>query len=125
MKRKGGVSMAVLTKEQKKAEKRLKIEQEMHSIVMADRRKILLDNIKRRTRPEFKEGDKIRLQEWIGMQKLKERDRAMYRVFEGTVLQVTRSGYYVEGVAVTGVLVKDFINRAHIINGAVSVSKIN
>ncbi len=117
--------MAVLTKEQKKAEKRLKIEQEIHSIVMADRRKILLDNIKKRARTEFREGDKIRLEEWIGMQKLKERDRAMYRIFEGTVKQVTKSGYYVEGIAVTGVSVKDFINRAHIINGAVSVSKIN
>ena len=109
------------SKEEIKREKREKIEQEIRSIVLKDKYIILADNIRRRKRIKLSAGDRVRLKECTLAARLKRDGEIMYRVSEGTVLQVTRHGYYVEGRTEKGSPTKDFINKAHIINGAVKI----
>jgi len=108
-------------KSQAKIEKRKKIEAEMREIVVHDSREILLDNLRRRRRREFSKGDKIRVVEYINPKSKNSDVEFIYRISEGTVLQVTAGGYFVEGQNSKGRPVKDFINRAHIINGFVKL----
>jgi|GEM_PF-1427262 len=103
-----------------KAEKRKQIELEMRQIVLQSNREILFDNIRRRRRREFAKGDAVTVVEWIagGYGKDKEAER-LYRVTEGTVIAVLPGGYFVEGRTARGKIARDFINRAHLINGTV------
>ena len=105
-----------------KAEKRKQIEKEMRQIVLESNREILYDNIRRRRRREFACGDSVTVVEWIagGYGKEAEAER-LYRVTEGTVIAVLPGGYFVEGKTSRGKLARDFINRAHLINGTVKM----
>lgn len=104
-----------------KLEKRTQIERELHQIILSDSREILLDNLRRRRRHEFNVGDIVTVVEWIsgGYGKDNDLDRRIYRVTEGRVIQVTPGGYFIEGLSTRGKPARDFINRAHIINGLV------
>ena len=113
--------MAKAVKSQAKIEKRKKIEVEMREIVIHDSREILLDNLRRRRRREFSKGDKIRVIEYINPKSKNSDVEFIYRISEGIVCQVTDGGYFVEGQNANGRPVKDFINRAHIINGFVKL----
>lgn len=104
-----------------KIEKRKKIESEMREIVIHDSREILLDNLRRRHRREFNVGDRIHIVEWLNPRVKYPENECIYRVSQGIVRQVTTGGYFVEGENVKGRPVKDFINRAHIINGFVKL----
>ena len=113
--------MAKPAMSQAKIEKRKKIEAEMREIVIHDSREILLDNMRRRRRREFSAGDRIRIVEYINPKSKNSDVEYIYRVSEGTVRQVTPGGYFIEGENSHGRPVKDFINRAHIINGFVKL----
>ena len=103
-----------------KIEKRKQIEAEMRQIVVESNREILYDNMRRRHRREFSKGDAVTIVEWIAGGYGKERDaERLYRVTEGKVLAALPGGYYVEGRTARGRVARDFINRAHIINGTV------
>ncbi len=103
--------------------KRRQIEHELRQIILNDNREILLDNIRRRRRHEFKKGDAITLVEWISgrYSASRESDR-LYRVTDGVVVEVLPSGYIVEGRTARGRHARDFVNRAHLINGFVKMS---
>ena len=105
--------------------KRSAIEAELAQIIKNDRDQILLDNLKSRYRGKFAVGDRVVLRE----NRYNSADPSvpsekMYHVQSGTVIQVTKSGYLVDGVSVHGVRARDFVNRAHLINGTVVISKI-
>lgn len=105
-----------------KAEKRRQIEMEMQQIVLQSNREILMDNMRRRRRREFSKGDAVTIVEWIagGYGKDKDAER-LYRVLEGTVIAVLPGGYFVEGRTARGKIARDFVNRAHLINGTVKM----
>ncbi len=105
-----------------KAEKRKQIEREMRQIVLESNREILYDNLRRRRRREFHVGDQVTICEWIagGYGKDKDAER-LYRVTEGTVIAALPGGYFIEGRTPRGKIARDFINRAHIINGTVKM----
>ncbi len=103
-------------------EKRRQIEAEMHRIVTESNREILLDNLRRRYRREFSKGDRVMVVEWIAGGYGKDRDgERLYRVTEGTVIAALPGGYYIEGRTARGRVARDFINRAHVINGTVKL----
>lgn len=105
-----------------KAEKRKQIEREMRQIVLESNREILYDNLRRRRRREFHVGDEVTVVEWIGGGYGKDKDaERLYRVTEGTVIAAVPGGYFVEGSTQRGRVARDFINRAHIINGTVKI----
>ncbi len=105
-----------------KAEKRKQIEREMRQIVLESNREILYDNIRRRRRREFVKGDAVTVVEWIAGRYGKEEDsERLYRVTEGTVIAVLPGGYFVEGKTSRGKIARDFVNRAHLINGTVKM----
>lgn len=109
-------------RKQAKLEKRKQIEREMRQIVLESNREILYDNIRRRRRREFVKGDKVTIVEWIAGRYGKEEDgERLYRVTEGTVLAALPGGYFVEGRTSRGKIARDFINRAHLINGTVKM----
>ena len=99
--------------------KRLAIEKEIRSIVLSDSRAILADNMKRIRQRLV--GDTVLLFEYIGKKKLSNDDmaEALYRMTEGTVIQVTKSGFFIDGVNGRGHKIREFVNKAHIINGRV------
>lgn len=103
--------------------KRRQIEHELRQIILQDNREILLDNMRRRRRHEFKKGDAVTLVEWISgsYNAAKDADR-LYRVTDGIVVDVLPAGYIVEGRTARGRNARDFVNRAHIINGFVKMS---
>lgn len=103
--------------------KRKQIEYELRQILLRDHREILLDNLRRRRHHEFKRGDAVSIVEWIsgGYGKPQEADR-LYRVTEGIVVDVLPAGYIVEGRTARGRHARDFVNRAHLINGLVKMS---
>ncbi len=103
-------------------EKRRQIETEMRQIVLESNREILMDNLRKRYRREFSRGDSITIVEWLagGYGKAHDGER-LYRVTEGRILAVLPGGYYVEGRTARGGMARDFINRAHIINGTVKL----
>ncbi len=105
-----------------KLEKRKQIEREMRQIVLESRREILYDNMRRRQRREFVKGDKVTIVEWIaGSYRQDSRDERLYRVTDGVVVEVLPGGYFVEGRTARGRIARDFVNRAHIINGTVKM----
>ena len=81
--------------------KRQLIENEIHSIVMADKRAILLDNLRRRKKRlgNLKLGDTVLLFEYMGRKKHASPDEndTLYRITEGKVIQVTKSGFFLDG----------------------------
>ena len=103
--------------------KRLAIEKEIRSIVLSDSRAILADNMKRiRQRlGNLRVGDTVLLFEYIGKKRLAPDDmaEALYRMTEGTVIQVTKSGFFIDGVNGRGHKIREFVNNALIINGRV------
>lgn len=103
--------------------KRKQIEYELRQIILHDNREILLDNLRRRRRHEFKRGDAVSIVEWISGSygKMHDVDR-LYRVTEGVVVDVLPAGYIVEGRTARGRHARDFVNRAHLINGLVKMS---
>ena len=105
--------------------KRLAIEEELGRIIEKDKYEALAENIKNRSYEEFVDGDHVALLE---LRYKNARDthlgERMYRVRTGTVVQVTKSGYLIEGVSLRGKPSRDFVNRAHLINGTVSMHKI-
>ncbi len=103
-------------------EKRRLIEEEMRKIVLESNREILMDNMRRRHRREFFKGDRVTVVEWIagGYGKDKDGER-LYRVTEGTILASLPGGYFIEGRTTRGKVARDFINRAHLINGTVKM----
>ncbi|MDD6308320.1 MAG: hypothetical protein PUB07_03055 [Clostridia bacterium] len=105
------------TKAERRLAKRRQIEQEIRQIVLRDSREILMDNMRRRRRHEFKMGDGVTLIEWL-QGGIRESDR-LYRVREGVVVDVLPAGYIVEGRTARGKIARDFVNRAHLINGFV------
>lgn len=103
-------------------EKRKQIEREMRRIVLESSREILYDNMRRRQRREFAKGDKVTIVEWIaGSYRQDSRDERLYRVTDGVIIEALPGGYYVEGRTARGRIARDFINRAHIINGTVKI----
>ena len=107
---------------QAKIEKRKQIEREMRQIVLESNREILFDNMRRRHRREFSRGDEVTVVEWIAGRYGKEKDaERLYRVTEGTVIAVLPGGYFIEGRTARGKAARDFINRAHLINGTVKM----
>lgn len=106
-----------------KAKKRSMIEAELSKIIQTDNVKILIDNIKRRQVAEFIKGDTVSVMEGgIGGGCAPGGD-CMYRVKVGTVVQVTPSGYLVEGASHRGIPSRDFVNRSHLISGIVKMSR--
>ncbi len=105
-----------------KLEKRKLIEREMRQIVVESNREILYDNLRRRRRREFLPGDKVTVVEWIagGYGRDKDAER-LYRVTEGVVIAALPGGYLIEGRTARGRIARDFINRAHLINGTVKM----
>lgn len=103
--------------------KRLAIEKEIRSIILSDNRAILADNIMRIKKKlgNIGVGDTVLLFEYIGRKKLSPDDmaEALYRMTEGTVIQVTKSGFFIDGVNGRGHKIREFVNKAHIINGRV------
>ncbi len=107
---------------QAKEEKRKQIEREMHQIVLQSNREILIDNMRRRHRREFSKGDRVTIVEWIaGTYRRDNKEERLYRVTDGVVVQVLPAGYVVEGRTARGRIARDFVNRAHIINGTVKM----
>jgi len=105
-----------------KAEKRKQIEREMRQIVLESNREILYDNLRRRRRREFHVGEEVTIVEWIAGGYGKEKDaERLYRVTEGKIIAAVPGGYFVEGRTQRGKVARDFINRAHIINGTVKM----
>ncbi len=109
-------------RKQAKAEKRKQIEREMQQIVLQSNREILMDNIRRRYRREFYKGDRVTIVEWIaGSYRKDNKEERLYRVTDGVVVQVLPAGYVVEGRTARGRIARDFVNRAHLINGTVKM----
>lgn len=105
-----------------KAEKRKQIEREMRQILLESNREILYDNMRRRKRREFSKGDRVTVVEWLAGRYGKDADaERLYRVTEGVVIAVLPAGYFVEGRTARGKTARDFINRAHLINGTVKM----
>ena len=105
-----------------KLEKRKQIEREMKQIILESSREILYDNMRRRARREFSKGDRVTIVEWIaGSYRQGNRDERLYRVTDGVVVQVLPGGYFIEGRTARGRIARDFVNRAHIINGTVKM----
>ena len=108
-----------------KLKKRQQIEDEIRSIVIKDIRAVLIDNLRRRNRKlgNISCGDVILLVEPIGKRIKSEEfdDDFLYRVAKGRVIQVTRYGFFIEGKSHTGRSTKEFVNKAHIINGTVKI----
>ena len=105
--------------------KRLAIEKEIRSIILSDSRAILADNIIRIKKKlgNIGVGDTVLLFEYIGKKKLASDDmaEALYRMTEGTVIQVTKSGFFIDGINGRGHKIREFVNKAHIINGRVKL----
>ncbi len=105
--------------------KRQLIENEIHSIVMADKRAILLDNLRRRKKRlgNLKLGDTVLLFEYMGRKKHASSDEndTLYRITEGKVIQVTKSGFFLDGLNGRGHKTMEFVNKAHIISGRVQL----
>lgn len=108
-----------------KLKKRQQIEKEIKGIVMKDIHAILIDNLKVRSKRlgKISCGDVISLVEPLGKRyKIEEfDDDFLYQIPKGTVIQVTRYGYFIEGKSRSGRDTKEFINKAHIINGTVKI----
>lgn len=105
--------------------KRLAIEEELGRIIEYDRHRALLENIKNRNYEEFFKGDKVTVLElrYKNASDAHLGDR-MYRVRTGVVTQVTKSGYLIEGISLRGKPSRDFVNRAHLINGTVAMHRV-
>lgn len=103
--------------------KRQAIEQEIKDIVLSDRKAILKDNLLRRRARlgHLQKGDFILLYEFFKNRKKEhtDDDDFLYRIVEGKIIQVTRSGFFVEGRTSRGTSVCEYVNKAHIINGTV------
>ena len=106
--------------------KRELIEKEIKSIVLSDSRAILADNMLRRRKRlgNIKLGDTVLVFEFL--QSKKKKDAAfegefLYRITEGTVSQVTKNGFLIEGTTGRGHTTREFVNKAHIINGTVQL----
>ena len=92
---------------------------------MADNRAILLDNLLRRKKRlgNLKLGDTVLLFEYIGKKKYAspEENDMLYRITEGKVIQVTKSGFFLDGLNGRGHKIMEFVNKAHIISGRVQL----
>lgn len=112
-----------------KSNKQLKrelIEKEIKSIVLSDSRAILADNILRRRKRlgNIALGDTVLVFEYLQNKKKKDASYEgdfLYRISEGTVSQVTKNGFLIEGTTLRGHHTREFINKAHIINGTVQL----
>lgn len=106
-----------------KSKKRQQIEEEIKSIVIKDIRAILIDNLRRRNKRlgRISCGDAILLIEPIGNRIKSEDDDYLYRCAKGSVIQITRYGYFIEGKSRTGRTTREFVNKAHVINGTVRI----
>lgn len=105
--------------------KRQQIEDEIRGIVLSDGRAILADNLRRRNKRlgSISYGDTVLLFEYAG-KKRKSPDtdgECLYRMIEGRVIQVTKSGFFIEGHEKKGRRIREFVNKAHIINGTVQL----
>ena len=106
--------------------KRELIEKEIRSIVLSDSRAILADNLLRRKKRigNIAVGDKVLVFEFLSNRKKKPKNfegEFLYRITEGTVIQVTPHGFFIQGVGHTGNKTREFVNKAHIINGTVQL----
>lgn len=105
--------------------KRQQIEDEIRSIVLNDRRAILIDNLKKRNSKlgNISCGDSILLLEPLGKATKTEDldDDFLYRISNGKVIAVTRYGFFIEGRNRSGRSTKEFVNKAHVINGTVRI----
>lgn len=106
--------------------KRELIEKEIKSIVLSDSRAILADNLlKRRKRiGNIAVGDTVLVFEFLANRKKKPatfEGEFLYRITEGTVIQVTKHGFLINGHGKGGNETREFVNRAHIINGTVQL----
>ena len=103
--------------------KREKIEKEIRDIVLSDRRAILRDNLRRRKMKigNIKKGDYVFVYEFFRKRRKErfEEGEFLYRTAEGRVVQVTRSGFFLEGFTDRGTPVREYINTAHILSGKV------
>lgn len=109
--------------ETEKLTKRQAIEKEIRDIVLSDKKAILIDNLRRRHAKlgDLKKGDRVLLYEFF---KTRRKDFAderefLYRIVEGRIIQVTHSGFFIEGHTSRGALIREYVNKAHIINGTV------
>ncbi len=106
--------------------KRELIEKEIRSIVLSDSRAILADNLLKRKKRigNITIGDKVLVFEFLANKKKKTAEfegEFLYRITEGTVLQVTSHGFLISGIGHTGNETREFVNKAHIINGTVQL----
>ena len=106
--------------------KRQLIEKEIHSIVLSDSRAILADNLMRRKKRlgNISVGDTVLVFEFLHNKRKKDASfegEFLYRLTEGTVKQVTNSGFLIDGVGHTGKKIIEFVNKAHIINGTIQL----
>ena len=104
--------------------KRQLIEKEIKSIVLTDSKAILADNLLRRRKRlgNISLGDTVLVFEFLQNKKRKDESfegEFIYRITEGVVTQVTKHGFLIEGTTQTGKKTREFVNRAHIINGTV------
>ena len=103
--------------------KRDKIEKEIREIVLADSRAILRDNLRRRRKKigNIKKGDSVVLYEFFRNRRKErfEEGEFLYRIVEGRIIQVTGSGFFVDGVTDRGLSVREYVNIAHILSGKV------
>ena len=109
-----------------KTAKRQAIEKEIRDIVLSDKKMILKDNLRRRHARlgNLKKGDCVTLYEFFRNRKKEFSDEGelLYRLVEGRIIQVTKSGFYIEGVSHRGALIREYVNKSHIINGTVKLA---
>ena len=103
--------------------KRQKIEKEIRDIVLSDNKAILRENLRRRRNKigNVKKGDYVLLYEFFRHRR-KERfedGEFLYRIVEGRVMQVTKAGFFIDGVTDRGLHIREYINTAHILSGKV------
>lgn len=106
-----------------KMTKRQAIEKEIRDIVLSDKKAILIDNLQRRHAKlgELKKGDRVLLYEFFKNRRKEYTDEGefLYRIVEGRIIQVTHSGFFIEGHTSRGALIREYVNKAHVINGTV------
>jgi len=106
--------------------KRQLIEKEIKSIVLSDSKAILADNMRRRKKRigNINLGDTVLVFEFLQNKRKKDESyegEYLYRITEGVVTQVTKHGFLIDGIGQTGKKTREFVNRAHIINGTVQL----
>ena len=106
--------------------KRQLIEKEIKSIVLSDNKAILADNLRKRKKRigNISLGDTVLVFEFLQNKRKKDESyegEYLYRITEGVVTQVTKHGFLIDGTGQTGKKTREFVNRAHIINGTVQL----